>query len=264
VHEPARCRQRDLKTTGKLPPTTRRRECAASFCAGAAYKLDLKACAAILQRNHRSWRTMNPTYSTPFSKQRLEALSDGVFAVVMTLLVLDLKVERLPAHASNADVLHALRELRLPVFAYGLSFLLASLFWVQQHVKFAMMDRVDGPHLAASLAFLLGVTLLPFSVSVYYQGIGNGIGPAIYFANQALIAGTLALSWHRARRCNLVSSKVPIANQRRFSHRLTALALGFAAGAAAGLIKPIYAGVAFSIVVLPILLWSKRQVRTAT
>ena len=69
-----------------------------------------------------------PASAVLLSKHRLEALSDGVFAVVMTLLVLELKPD-LPAHADNEAVAHALRELALPLVGYAFAFVISGIFW---------------------------------------------------------------------------------------------------------------------------------------
>src|SRR5476651_2157334 len=60
----------------------------------------------------------SPTNDRLFSKHRLEMLSDGMFAVVMTLLVLEIKPE-LPLHSDNAAVVHALSLLARPLLSYG-------------------------------------------------------------------------------------------------------------------------------------------------
>ena len=62
---------------------------------------------------------------TQFSKARVETLCDGVFAIAMTLLVLELRVPDLPKPVVTADMWRALGSLRLGFFAYGLSFMLA-------------------------------------------------------------------------------------------------------------------------------------------
>ncbi|MBI3401724.1 MAG: Flp pilus assembly complex ATPase component TadA [Acidobacteria bacterium] len=77
---------------------------------------------------------MNP--ETQFSKARIEMLCDGVFAIAMTLRVLELKVPDLPRQAPSAEVWHARAEHRITFFAFALSFVLAGQFWMQHHVLF--------------------------------------------------------------------------------------------------------------------------------
>lgn len=65
-------------------------------------------------------------------KQRIEALSDGLYAITLTLLVLDLKLHSLGAAAANADLLHALRELMPKVLTRLLSFWVMAVLWLSQ------------------------------------------------------------------------------------------------------------------------------------
>lgn len=89
------------------------------------------------------------------SKGRLEAFSDGVFAIVITILVLELKVP----HGSD---LTALRPL-LPVFlTYVLSFIYLAIYWNNHHHLFHTVQRVNGPILWANLHLLFWLSLVPF------------------------------------------------------------------------------------------------------
>src|SRR3954468_6855213 len=104
-----------------------------------------------------------PSGEILFPRHRLEALSDGVFGVVMTLLVLELKLENVPPKATDAELLQGLAHNIRPLFGYALSFGLAGVFWVQQHRQLAMTHRSNAQHIAANLVLLFFVTLLPFS-----------------------------------------------------------------------------------------------------
>ncbi|MDB5492172.1 MAG: hypothetical protein JWO78_2021 [Micavibrio sp.] len=89
-------------------------------------------------------------------KNRLEAFSDGVIAVIITIMVLELKV---PHGIAFSD----LREL-IPVFiSYVLSFLYTGIYWNNHHHMFHAVHRVDGPALWANLHLLFWLSLLPFA-----------------------------------------------------------------------------------------------------
>jgi uncharacterized membrane protein len=97
------------------------------------------------------------------SKHRIEALTDGIYAVAMTLLVIELK---LPAH----ELIHSQEELvaavinLLPKFiAWVISFLVLSLFWLGHHRLFNQVRHVDGKLLALNMVQLGLVSLIPFS-----------------------------------------------------------------------------------------------------
>jgi uncharacterized membrane protein len=89
------------------------------------------------------------------SKGRLEAFSDGVFAIIITIMVLELKVP----HGSD---LTALRPL-LPVFlTYVLSFIYLAIYWNNHHHLLHTVQRVNGPILWANLHLLFWLSLVPF------------------------------------------------------------------------------------------------------
>src|SRR5438445_7772295 len=77
------------------------------------------------------------------SKGRLEALSDGVFAIVMTLLVLDLKVPDLPRHVATAELAQALKH-ESPLFlTFFITFLISGVFWYLHQLSFHWIHRLD-------------------------------------------------------------------------------------------------------------------------
>jgi uncharacterized membrane protein len=93
------------------------------------------------------------------NKNRLEALSDGVFAVAITLLVLDI---RLPAGVAYADLGRALVSLAPKILSYLLSFIVVGIYWSFHHAAFARLRRIDGTVLFLNLMLLLLVTFMPF------------------------------------------------------------------------------------------------------
>lgn len=100
------------------------------------------------------------------SKHRIEALVDGIFAVAMTLLVIELK---LPEHVqanSSAELLHVLGELAPTFGSWVVSFLVLAIFWVGNHRLYSYVRHVDGPLLCYTILLLAGASLLPFASAV--------------------------------------------------------------------------------------------------
>ena len=173
------------------------------------------------------------------SKHRLEALSDGVFAVVMTLLVLEIKPEIEP-HATNEAMRHMLQGLVLPLLTYTLAFFLAGVFWNLHHRKFALLRHTNTLHTGLTLAFLFTVTLLPVSVSIYLKAKMNSLALVIYFGNFTLIALPLLASWLYAQRSGLVDPARPAAAQASLTGRIVAMtAIGIVATLASYFEKPL-------------------------
>jgi uncharacterized membrane protein len=92
---------------------------------------------------------------------RLEAFSDGVFAIAITLLVLDLAVP--PVTEAERDGLWAALGHEWPsYFAYLVSFLVIGIIWINHHTMLTLVERVDRPVLFANLLLLLTVSVIPF------------------------------------------------------------------------------------------------------
>ncbi len=123
-------------------------------------------------------------------KQRLETLTDGVFAIVMTLLVFDLA---LPKDIGPSDLAPALRKL-LPNFAaYAITFALVGVYWVANHAIFRWVRRVSHELAWLTMLFLACVALLPFTSKLMVFALANDapLGLLCYGGN--LLAIGLAL-----------------------------------------------------------------------
>ena len=200
-----------------------------------------------------------PASGVFFSKHRLEALCDGVFAVVMTLLVLEIKPELEP-HAGNEAVAHTLRALASPLFAYAFTFLISCIFWNLHHRKFTLLRHTNAIHTTLTLVFLFAVTLLPVSISIYIRAKSSPLAHAVYFGNFTLIALPLLLSWLYARRAGLTDPVSPLNLTQSLTARMIALTL-------LGVIMMIASYFDWPYLILlalPVILYVRRQRQTAT
>jgi uncharacterized membrane protein len=131
---------------------------------------------------------------------RLVFFSDAVFAIAMTLLVVDL---RLPELLSDEDqvVADALLEAQWDIFAYVLSVLVIGSFWLAHWRRYHHIARVDGRHAFLNLLFLGAVAFIPFPTSVL--GTAGDPPPAVVFyavsVSIAALLGVLAVidAWRR-------------------------------------------------------------------
>jgi uncharacterized membrane protein len=95
--------------------------------------------------------------------QRLEAFSDGVFAIAITLLVLEIRVP----HLEEGEILSgALLRLWPSYAAYAFSFLMIGIFWVNHHSFFRLFRRVNHAFLVMNVFFLMFVSFIPFPTAV--------------------------------------------------------------------------------------------------
>lgn len=95
------------------------------------------------------------------SKGRFEAFSDGVFAIAITLLVLEIHIPDLhdPTDATIAAFIRSLAE---PLLTYAISFATIGIIWINHHRTFLTVKRIDGNQLLLNLLLLLTVCFLPF------------------------------------------------------------------------------------------------------
>jgi uncharacterized membrane protein len=106
------------------------------------------------------------------STSRLEAFSDGVFAVAITLLVLDI---RPPADAETSSGLwRALGDLWPHYAAYAVSFLIIGIVWVNHHAVMALIARVDRGLSFLNLLLLMAVALIPFATALFAEYLTHG------------------------------------------------------------------------------------------
>lgn len=102
---------------------------------------------------------------TERSTQRIEAFSDGVFAIAITLLVLDLRIPA--AEGSDSDtLLHAILGLWPSYFAYGLSFTMIGIYWANHHYLFKLFAKTDHGLNLLNLLLLMFIVFLPFPTHV--------------------------------------------------------------------------------------------------
>ena len=132
---------------------------------------------------------------------RVEVFSDGVFAIAMTLLVLDIKVP----HASDLvgnTTLPDLLEHEWPAFvAYVLSFATILVIWTNHHKLFRLIRRCNHTFLMINGALLMGVTLVPFTTALLAEYITHPGAPtaaAVYSGAFILIALLFNVLWHYA------------------------------------------------------------------
>ena len=129
-------------------------------------------------------------------KGRIEALTDGIFAVAMTLLVLDLRLPETLAAIDDAGLRKALLALLPKLESYVISFLVLCIFWLGHHRLMHLVRGVDHLFLWRNLLFILFITFVPFSTSLMGQYRSLDDAPLVYGVNLGLVLA--ALDWRFA------------------------------------------------------------------
>ncbi|MDB5873757.1 MAG: hypothetical protein JWQ07_3199 [Ramlibacter sp.] len=138
---------------------------------------------------------MDERQSPPGSigKQRIEALSDGIYAIALTLLVLELKLPSLGHAATNADLLDALRELLPKMLTWFLSFWVMAVLWLSQVRVYHLVHSLTNTMVRLELIQLACVSLMPFSTALIGEHGSLPAAAVIYAANMLAVTVVGAL-----------------------------------------------------------------------
>ena len=153
---------------------------------------------------------MKPSYNAiaGTSVERLAALRDGVFAVAMTLLVLDIRAPVSAAIHSEQDLWRALELLAPRLVVYVMTFMTLGIFWVGQQTQLNHLARSDRSLTWIHLVFLFAVSVTPFSTSLLAEFTAYRTALLVYWANILLLGAVLYLSWICAGGTGLVKPEI--------------------------------------------------------
>jgi uncharacterized membrane protein len=172
------------------------------------------------------------------SVERLAALSDGIFAVAMTLLVLDLRVPAADAIHSERDLWRALLTLSPQLIMYMMSFLTLGIFWVGQQTQLNHLSRSARSLTWMHLLFLFAVTLTPFSTRLLAEHTAYRSALLIYWLNILLLGVALYLTWTCAIGLRLVKDDMPPEISSAIKRRIVLGQSSYAFGAALCVFNP--------------------------
>jgi len=163
---------------------------------------------------------------------RLAALSDGIFAVAMTLLVLDL-------HLPTAAQVHTERELAAALCAlgpqwltYGMSFLTLGIFWAGQQTQLNHFEEGTRDLTWIHLGFLFATTVLPLTTRLLSEFITYKLALGLYWLNILVLGMMLLWSWTHATHKGLIKANTPDEVRGSICRRILIAQSLYASGAA--------------------------------
>jgi uncharacterized membrane protein len=125
---------------------------------------------------------------------RLEAFCDGVFAIAMTLLIIDIKIPATAEINNTADLWHALKHVAPSIFAFLLSFSVILITWVNHHNYLKLVNKSSASFLYANGFLLLTVVFIPFPTSLLGEYIlTDHAAPAVILYDSVL--ALQAMGW---------------------------------------------------------------------
>jgi uncharacterized membrane protein len=129
------------------------------------------------------------------STQRLEALTDATFAIIMTLLVLELRV---PEEGSGHELREQLRHLLPSVVSFVISFVVLGMYWVAHHTQFKYITRLDHTLMWLNIFYLLVLSFVPFSAGMLGRHSAEPISIVIYAGNLLVATVVHFVLWRYA------------------------------------------------------------------
>ncbi len=155
-------------------------------------------------------------------KTRLEAFSDGVIAVAITLLVIDLRV---PEPEEGVSLAHRLGDQWPSYAAYVVSFLTIGVIWINHHATLRRLRSVDRSILIVNVIVLMTIVVLPFTTALMarylLEDAGNHLAALVYGGSLMVMSVVfLAMNWHLlSRRAHLLIDDVSPAYRRTVMRR---------------------------------------------
>lgn len=160
---------------------------------------------------------MSEQNGAPNETSRIEAFSDGVFAIAITLLILEIQV---PTQTPHGGLRAALVALWPSYLAFLASFMTIGVMWLNHHRLFTLINKKDDGLIAFNLLLLLGVTWLPFPTALLAEHLlgahaDQQIAALVYAGSFLALAIVFNVMWRYAVRVRIVNDDVHVAGITR-------------------------------------------------
>jgi uncharacterized membrane protein len=190
-----------------------------------------------------------------FSKSRVEALTDGIFSVVMTLLVLDVKLPKDLGHLTDGELWNVLASFEPKLSAYMISFIVSAVFWLGHHALMQRVRCVNRVFLWLNLGFLFSLTFLPFTADLIGEHPHVQSAVLLYGVNLLAILSLQWLLWrYLYQHAELQDGEMTPADQEDLSRRYQLTLLIAVAAVALSFVSPRASIFAYALWVFVVLL----------
>lgn len=183
--------------------------------------------------------------------ERVNAFSDGVFAIAITLLVLDIKSPSAWRITSDVELAQAIGALWPNFGAYIQSFLVIGVYWVVHHSLLTFLRRVDRAFLWLNNLFLLCVAFIPFPASLLGAFTSYRTSSLIYGTTLVMTGVALYIAWRYASRGNrLLAPDFPAQHRRAITKRILIAPLLYIVAMLVSFVQPMLCIVLYALVPL--------------
>jgi uncharacterized membrane protein len=140
---------------------------------------------------------------------RLVNFTDAIFAIAMTLLVVEVGIPVVRDDTSVHDLARALEDKLPGLTAFVIGFLVIGFYWVAQHQFMARLAAVDGPFIALTVVYLLFIAFLPFPTGLLGEYFENPLAVAVFAVSAAAVSAMEAALFACAHRRGLSTRPLP-------------------------------------------------------
>lgn len=140
---------------------------------------------------------------------RTLTFTDGLFAIAMTLLVVDLAVPTLSDGASVSELADKLNDDSAKFISFFISFAVIGRYWLAHHTYFSAVAQIDRTLIALNLVYLAFIAFLPFPTALLGEYFENPLSIAIYAVNVAIVSGMEVILFSHAQNHDLLERKLP-------------------------------------------------------
>ena len=151
------------------------------------------------------------------NKNRLETISDGIFVIVMTLLILDVKIPANVPINSDTELLNALFEIKPKIISFAVSFFIIGGFVVGHHFIFSLVNKINGLFVWINILYLLTISFIPFPTSILAEN-SDKFTALCFYALNIMICGSFhtLMFWLIYKNENLRKEDVKPADVKKY------------------------------------------------
>jgi uncharacterized membrane protein len=182
------------------------------------------------------------------SVDRIAALSDGVFAIAMTIIVLEIRVPMDMRIRTDADLFAAICEMSPRFVMYLMSFLTLGIFWTGQQTQLSRLEKANRDFSWIHIGFLAVICLMPFTTNLLAAFISFRVALIAYWLNILLAGLALYASWACAVKSGLAGEDLDPGITKAINRRILIAQVLYAVGAALCAINT-YVSIGFIVLV---------------
>jgi uncharacterized membrane protein len=187
------------------------------------------------QKNHEQEQPARHTAKHPkqdFQVERIAFFSDAVFAIAITLLVIEFRIPEITKDSTYAEVWHQVVALKYKFLSLLLSFAFISSYWMRHHLLFKHIHNYNRQIVVANMLSLLPMIFFPFTTAFFYESLNNKdvlIIPYRLFLLNNVVAGLTAwfFYWTVTKRFKGMSFPMEKADQKEFQAKLVGITVSF-------------------------------------